>query len=156
MPFDPTLPANNSALVSAEMRAQLNGLKDLIDALQTINAAIVDGTNTLPTGSPAQVTLEVTDGTLHFTFAIPTGPQGETGSSGSDGGQGQQGIQGEPGLPGAPGEVSLQQLTEAISTTSSNSNNVATLGMTVSDPSTQAEVQQIANKIDELIVMLRR
>ncbi|MDP1591648.1 MAG: hypothetical protein Q8M07_28080 [Prosthecobacter sp.] len=40
--------------------------------------------------------------------------------------------------------------------TSSNSNNVATLGMTVSDPPTQSEVQQIADKINELIVMLRR
>ncbi|MDZ4405023.1 hypothetical protein [Prosthecobacter sp.] len=154
--YDPAYPATNALIESAPMRGQFNGLKDLIDAIQTINAAIVDGTNTLPTGTPAQVTLEVADGTLHFIFGIPTGPQGETGSSGSDGGQGQQGIQGEQGLPGAPGEVSLQQLTDAIATTSSNSNNVATLGMTVSDPPTQSEVQQIANKIDELIVMLRR
>lgn len=32
MPFDPTLPANNSPIVSAELRNQLNGLKALIDA----------------------------------------------------------------------------------------------------------------------------
>jgi len=32
MAFDPTKPANNSPLVSPEMRSQLNGLKDLIDA----------------------------------------------------------------------------------------------------------------------------
>ncbi|MDZ4404885.1 collagen-like protein [Prosthecobacter sp.] len=162
MPYDPTLPQAGTEIDAVQMRAQLNGLKELIDAIQSINAAIVDGTNTLPTGTPAQVVLEVTDGTLHFIFGIPTGPQGETGSNGapgsngSDGAPGQQGPQGEPGLPGAPGEVSLQQLTDAIATTSSNSNAVATLGMTVSDPPTQAEVQQIANKIDELIVMLRR
>jgi len=34
MPFDPTLPANNSPIVSAELRNQFNGLKALIDALQ--------------------------------------------------------------------------------------------------------------------------
>lgn len=33
MPYDPTLPANNSALSSAQMRAQLQGLKALIDAV---------------------------------------------------------------------------------------------------------------------------
>jgi hypothetical protein len=35
MPFDPTLPANNSPIVSAELRYQFNGLKALIDAQQT-------------------------------------------------------------------------------------------------------------------------
>jgi len=34
MPFDPTLPANNSNLSSAEMRGQFNALKALIDGLQ--------------------------------------------------------------------------------------------------------------------------
>ena len=39
MPFDPTKPANNSRLSSAEMRDQLNSLKALIDAQQLqINA----------------------------------------------------------------------------------------------------------------------
>ena len=33
MPYDPSLPADHSPLVSAEMRAQLTGLKDLIDAV---------------------------------------------------------------------------------------------------------------------------
>ncbi|MDZ4405526.1 hypothetical protein [Prosthecobacter sp.] len=153
MPYDPNFPADHALIEAPPFRGQFNGLKDLIDAIQTITAAQVDATNTLPAGEPAAVTLSVVGGTIQFTFSIPTGPQG---SSGSDGGQGQQGIQGEPGLPGAPGEVSLQQLTYAISTTSSNSNNVATLGITVSDPPTQSEVQQIADKMDELIVMLRR
>ena len=34
MPFDPSKPADHSPDSSAEMRAQLNGLKDLIDAQQ--------------------------------------------------------------------------------------------------------------------------
>jgi hypothetical protein len=33
MPFDPTLPAPNTAVTSAELRSQFNGLKDLIDAV---------------------------------------------------------------------------------------------------------------------------
>ena len=52
--------------------------------------------------------------------------------------------------------MTLQQLNDAIATTSSNSNGVALLGLAVSDPPTQAEVQQIADKLDELINALRR
>ena len=54
------------------------------------------------------------------------------------------------------GEVSQQQLDDAISGSSANSNGVSTLGLAVSDPPTQAEVQQIADKLDELINALRR
>jgi len=43
-----------------------------------------------------------------------------------------------------------------ISGTSANSNGVATMGMGVSDPPTQGEVQTIADKLDELINALRR
>ncbi len=245
MPFDPTQPANHSALVSAEMRGQLNGLKDLIDALQSINAAQVDAVTTGNPGDPASVALTVDGTTLRFSFAIPRGqdgfsappitsflvdgvttlnpgenatvatsfdganvrllfgiPRGDNGTpggNGSDGGQGppftnfvidgvttldptqpatvqanfdgtavrllfsiprgndgNTGGDGAPGIQGPPGEVTNAQLTAAITGTSSNSNAVAVLGMTVSDPPTQGEMQQIANKMDELIVMLRR
>jgi hypothetical protein len=54
------------------------------------------------------------------------------------------------------GEVSLQQLEDAINGSSANSDSVTELGMTVSDPPTQAEVQAIADKLDELINALRR
>jgi len=37
-----------------------------------------------------------------------------------------------------------------------NRNGVGTLGMSVSDPPTQAEGQTIADKLDELINALRR
>jgi hypothetical protein len=41
MAYDPTLPANHSPIVSAELRNQLNALKDLIDAQQAqINAIL--------------------------------------------------------------------------------------------------------------------
>ena len=50
----------------------------------------------------------------------------------------------------------MAQLNSAISGTSSNSNGVATLELVVSDPPTQAEMQQVVNKLDELITALRR
>ncbi len=47
-------------------------------------------------------------------------------------------------------------LAGAISGTSSNSNAVATLNLVVSDPPTQTEMQSLANKVDELLLALRR
>ncbi len=44
----------------------------------------------------------------------------------------------------------------AVTDTSSNSNAVATLGMVVNDPPTQGDVQTLLNKVDELILALRR
>jgi hypothetical protein len=142
MPFDPTKPANNSPNSSAEMRAQLNGLKSLIDALVTVNAAQVDGVTTLPAGDPATVSVSVTGSTLHFTFSIP------------------QGYSGAEGPQGVPGEVTLADLNNAVlnvlNQSSANSNGVGTLAIGISNPPTQSEVQQIANKVDELINALRR
>jgi hypothetical protein len=89
MPFDPAQPANNSALSSAAMRAQLTSLNTDIQTRTT--AAQVNAT-----------------------------------------------------------------VSGAIGGTSANSNSVGTLGMSVSDPPTQSEVQQIADKLDELINALRR
>ena len=40
--------------------------------------------------------------------------------------------------------------------TSKNSNGVTTLGLVVSDPPTQAQMQSLADKVDELILALRR
>ena len=87
MPFNPTLPADHSPLVAAQMRSQLNGLNDLI-ALNFTNAT-------------------------NYTNGVLAG-------------------------------------------TSSNSNGVATLGLSVSNPPQQSEVQAIADKLDELINALRR
>ncbi|HBJ86383.1 MAG TPA: hypothetical protein DDZ88_21510 [Verrucomicrobiales bacterium] len=75
--FDPTLPQAGTEIDAVQMRGQLNGLKDLIDAIQTITAAQIDAVNTLPPGDPAVVTLSVTGNTLHFSFDLP---QGEAGS----------------------------------------------------------------------------
>ena len=38
MAFDPTLPVNNSAVTSAELRGQFTGLKTLVDGCPTVGA----------------------------------------------------------------------------------------------------------------------
>ena len=205
MPYDPNLPQAGTEIDAVQMRSQLTGLKDLIDALASVNAAAVDSTNTLPSGSPAQASVSVIGSTVHFTFGIPQGIDGTNGSNGSDGAmgpqgspgsdgaigpQGPQGPQGDPGGPpgpqgppgndgmqgpqgadgpqgpqgnegtqgpqGPPGEVTQAALDAAITGTSANSNAVSTLGMVVTNPPTQVEVQTLADKVDELILALRR
>ncbi len=233
MPYDPTLPLNNAQVQAALLRAQFSGLKDLIDALQSVTGAVVDGVNTVPAGDPAAVDLSVVDGVLHFSFDLPQGVDGSNGTpfaaavvdevntlpsgepatvessfdgstvhlifgipAGADGNNGNDGppfasavvdavntlpageqatvessfdgsqvhlifgipagADGTSGNDGAPGEVSLQQLDDAIASTSASSNGVNLLGMSVSDPPTQGEMQAIADKLDELITALRR
>ena len=132
MPFDPAKPANNSPNSSAEMRNQLTGLKALIDAIQTITSAQVDGVNTVPPSNPANVSLSVIGNKLHFTFELP---QGEA---------------------GATGEVSASDLTNAITGTSNNTNGVSTLGMGADGSYNPSQMQDLINKVDELINALRR
>ena len=52
--------------------------------------------------------------------------------------------------------ATMGQLVAHVGTSSSNSNAVNTLGLAVSDPPTQGELQSIADKLDELINALRR
>ncbi|MCX6856544.1 MAG: hypothetical protein NTV80_16755 [Verrucomicrobia bacterium] len=85
MSFDPNIPATNAEATSAMFRAQFNGLKDLIDAVPTLNAAQVDSTNTLPQGSPANASVSVIGNTLHFSFDIPQGQEGLVGQDGAQG-----------------------------------------------------------------------
>ena len=156
MPFNPALPSDHSPLVSAEMRSQLTGLKALIDTNATITAAQVDGVNTLGPGSPANVTVNVNSGTLHFIFDIPQGepgpegPQGPQGEPGPPGGP--PGPQGEPGPAGADGEVTNAALDAAIAGTSNNSNGVNTLDDPFADPADE----ELRQKLNELINTLRR
>jgi len=241
MPFDPSLPVNNSKVRASELRDQFQGLKALIDAIQTFTAAQVDGTTTLPSGTPAQASLSVIGNTLHFTFQIPEGPQGAMGPQGNPGDpggpqgpqgpqgaegpmgpQGPAGPQGNPGDPGGPpgpqgpqgvdgpqgpqgpqgaegpmgpqgpagpqgdpggppgpqgpqgvdgpagpqgpqgpvGEVSSVDLNSAITTvvnaTSNNSNAVGQMSLSADGSYNPVQIQQIADKVDELISVLRR
>jgi hypothetical protein len=86
MPFDPTLPVNNSLISSSELRNQLNGLKSIID-LNASNDAVA--------------------------------------------------------------------LTNAIAGTAQNP-AVNVLSQSISNPPTQAQVQAIQNKINELINAITR
>lgn len=93
--------------------------------------------------------------------AIPAGPQGPPGPEGPAGpAGGPPGPQGPEGPQGVPGEVTQTDLNNAVlnmlGQSSNNSNGVGTLAITISDPPTQGEVQQIATKLDELINTLRR
>ena len=136
MPYDPTLPLEGTPLDAVQMRSQLNGLKDLIDAILTVNTAQVDGTSTLNPGDPASVGLSVIGNRLHFTFGIPAGQTGPQ------------------------GEVSHADLTNAISNavsgTSNNTNGVGTLSQ-IADPNyNQPQIQAMMDKMDERIQALRR
>jgi hypothetical protein len=86
MPYDPTLPATGAPIVSAELRNQFAGLKDLID----------------DKASSADVSAAIT------------------------------------------------------SETPKNIDGMDTLSLIISNPPTQGEVQQIADKIAELISALQR
>lgn len=159
MPFDPAKPVEGTLCDAAEMRSQLNALHDEILAIPqgppgppgpegpAFGSAMVDSTGTLPAGSAAAASAFLLGNVLHFSFSIPQGPDGAA---------------------GPPGEVTNSQLATEIATaqttvtnailpqTSANSNAVTALNLTVSNPPTQAEVQALADKLDELIAALRR
>ena len=48
MPFDPSLPVNNSLISSSELRNQFNGLNNLIDNVQNQLSSEIDGTAVNP------------------------------------------------------------------------------------------------------------
>jgi hypothetical protein len=127
--FDPTYPPFNAEIESAPLRTQFNGLKDLIDAVPTVTSAVVDGVTTLPAGDPASVSASISGGVLHLSFGIPTGP---------------------------PGEVTQALLDAAIQTTSANSNSVNQLNATADLSYQSSQMQEVMNKLDELIWALRR
>ena len=98
--------------------------------------------NTVEPGNPANAAVSVNGNTLHFTFDIPRGNDGATGATGQ------------------PGEVSQTDLNHAqlntLSQTSNNTNNVATLGQTEDSSYNQQQMQDVLNKLDELMNALRR
>ena len=161
MPFDPSKPADHSALVSAEMRAQLTGLKDLIDAVPAgppgpagspgipgppFADAVVDSVTTLNPGDSATVGANYDGIHVRFTFGIPRGATGGDGA---------------PGPSGPPGEVTNAALSAALAMTlagtSSNSNTVGTLDTPfANDPPTLADIEVLRAKINEMLLALRR
>ncbi len=134
--FDPNIPADHADLTGAMFRGQFTGLKALIDGVPTITSAVVDAVNSLPAGDPATVGVSVTGAVLHLTFGIPEGQSGP------------------------PGEVTQEELDNAIigtlSQTSNNSNGVAMMGESADTSYNQPQMQNLINKMDELINALRR
>jgi hypothetical protein len=110
MSYDPNQPAYFSPKSSAVMRAQFQGLKELIDAVSTITSAQVVAVNTLPPGDSASVGLSISGSTLQFTFDIPAGQSGP------------------------PVEVTHSALDSAISTTAQNPSSVSPISGSFSDP----------------------
>ena len=55
-----------------------------------------------------------------------------------------------------PGEVAAADLQAAVLGTAHHPSGVFPLGLLVSDPPTQAEMQLLVGKVDELIAALRR
>lgn len=180
--FDPQYPQNGQNADADKLRAQLNALKGLIDAIPPTQKG--------DKGDPG--------------LAGPPGPQGPAGSTawgftwqgdwsaqvygagcvvlyngalylatqmcGPDapgvdphwqqlsivGPAGRDGTDGAPGPQGPQGEVSAGDLNNALATTSANSNGVALIAAAPNDPPTAADWQVLADKMNELIVALRR
>ena len=177
--FDPSLPTDGSLILAEVLRDQFNGLAHMITAIPagppgpkgpqgaqgaegpqgdagpqgetgpagpqgeqgpqgppgpTFGSAQVQSTSTLLPGNNVEASCYFDPtGTVYFNFGIPTGAAGPQGPQ------------------GPPGEVTTFQLNEAIATTARNLNTVTPLSFSISDPPTQAEVQALLNKINEII-----
>ncbi len=138
MAFNPLLPADGSLINSAELRSQFTGLKSLIDAVPVVTGTAVDS---VTLGGGTSVSVALIAGILHFDFLFQPGPPGEVTQA-----------QLSNDLSNAVNQAMLITLPQ----TSANTNGVALLGLTVSDPPTQAEMQSMANKLDGLINAARR
>ncbi|HEV7405237.1 MAG TPA: hypothetical protein VGO11_19995 [Chthoniobacteraceae bacterium] len=142
MPFNPLLPANGSPDSSAEMRSQLTGLFDLIQSIP-VGPQGPPGTNGNDGGTGPQ--------------EIP-GPPGNDGAPGAAGGQGPEGPQGPPGndgSAGAPGPAGPQGPAPDTSAFAPRPVSVVPLSLVVSEPPSQADVQAIVTKLNELIAALQ-
>lgn len=139
MPYDPTLPQENTLVDAAQMRAQLQSLKALIDAINAVTAAQVDGVNTLNPADPASVAVSLSANTLHFTFGIPRG---------------------QDGAQGAPGEVTTADMNTAISAaiagTALNPFSISPMNISFSEPPTASQLYEVQSKFNELLAALQR
>ena len=102
----------------------------------------MDSVTTLNPGDSATVGVSFDGVNVRFNFAIPRGQDGSN------------------GIDGQPGEVTNNDLTNAItqamSSTSANTNGVSTLGQAADGSYNPQQMQDLINKVDELISALRR
>ncbi len=77
--YDPNIPQAGTEIDAVQMRGQLNGLKEFIDAIISLTGATVDGVNTINFNEPATATVNLVGSVLHFSFDIPRGGVGAPG-----------------------------------------------------------------------------
>ena len=131
MPFDPSLPQENTPVDAVQMRGQLNGLKDLIDAVPTVTSAGGDVVHNLPPGESPVVGVSITGGVLHFSFSIPSGAEGP------------------------PGEVTLAQLADAVDARAYAAYGVESLNITAEGEYSPSQLDEVITKINELLNVLK-
>ncbi len=144
MPFDPTIPPDGAFATGAALRAQFNGLKDLIDAIPAGPAGpagpegppfVTIQVGSVITGMPgtgAAVSVNVNGSIVELSFTIPAGDTGPM------------------------GEVSSAMLATEITGTARDPSTVSELSLAPGDPPTQNDFLQLVEKLNELIVALRR
>ena len=119
------------------MRAQLAGLKALIDAIPAgppgpqgpaFSNVQIGSVTTVDPGTAAAVSVSVFGNNVELSFSIP---KGET---------------------GAPGEVTNATLATEVAGTARNPNTVAPLSLGTTDP----QITAIVDKLNELIAALAR
>ena len=120
------------AIVKALMREQFNSLKALIDAIVTLDSAVIEGDNTLPAGTPSQVSVTVMENTLHFIFGISSR------------------------VLGPPGEVTADQVTEGLDTRAYAVYEVPALAMTDDGDYSSTQLQDIIYADDAAIWCFKR
>jgi hypothetical protein len=137
MPYDPDPPLENTEIDAAQMRSQLQGLKELIDliATGTISVVFIDSITVVGPFDPPAASVSLVGTELYFTFAIPRGIDGAN---------------------GAPGEVTnaalAAEIAGVVAGSSANSNGVGTLDTPFADPDDEA----LRGKLNELLAALRR
>ena len=157
MPFDPAQPADNTPVSAPAMRAQLTALSDAIAAVPAGPPGPAG-----PAGPPIPGLNVLGDWNGGTSYApgdvIFHDGQGFVAIGGSQGTtpEGDMARWRTLTIAGPPGEVTNAQLANAIAGTARNPAGVSAPGLAVSDPPTQAEVQALAGKVDELLAALRR
>ena len=148
MPYDPAQPADFSPLDPQVMRDQLNSLHELI-----VNVPAgppgpgLDFRGEWETGvayAPGDVVFYGERLFVAIGASQDTTPDGDVAHWRT------------LSITGPPGEVTLADLQAERVNNAVNPTGVTVLGLSVSDPPAQSEVQALASKLDALITALRR
>lgn len=150
MPFDPTLPQPGTLIDATPLRNQFNALKTLIDNVPP-GPPGPPGPGLTMRGEWSGSTNYVAGDLVVYGYLVYVALAEASGTPPDFGGSWKLLT-----IVGPQGEVTLEQLGSAIAGTARNPESVTPLGLVVSDPPTQAEVQQIVDKLDALINALRR